>query len=147
MFLTNHDGLNNLGRGSPRKHFCQGILKSVFCFLTRRFFLYRYVGKISTAPWRPCVCTNHDGLNHLGRGSLKEYFCKIICMDSKSLNNFQSVSPKDQSCEIWLKLAQWFRRRCCLNIVDRRTDEQMDDDNDGRWLITIAHLEPSALMS
>ena len=22
MFLTNHDGLNKLGRGSPKEHFC-----------------------------------------------------------------------------------------------------------------------------
>ena len=35
-------------------------------------------------------------------------------MNSKSLKKFQSVSPKDQSCETWLKLAQWFKRRCCL---------------------------------
>ena len=31
------------------------------------------------------------------------------CMDSKSLNNFQSVSSKDQSSEIRSKLAQWFK--------------------------------------
>ena len=49
-----------------------------------------------------------------------------FCMDSKSLNNFHSVSPKDQSCEIWLKLAQWFRRRC-LKIVDGLTDRQTTD--------------------
>ena len=41
-------------------------------------------------------------------------------MDSKSLNNFQSVSPKDQSCEIWLKPAQWFRKRNPVG-TDRRT--------------------------
>ena len=28
-----------------------------------------------------------------------------------------------------------------------RTDWQTDDDNDGRWVITIAHLEPSAQVS
>ena len=28
------------------------------------------------------------------------------CIDSKSLNNFQAVLPKYQSCEIWLKQAQ-----------------------------------------
>ena len=48
------------------------------------------------------------------------------CIDSKSLNNFQSVSPKNQSCEIWLKLAQWFRRRCCLKKL--WTDGQTGDD-------------------
>ena len=43
-------------------------------------------------------------------------------MDSKSFN-FQSVSPSDKFCEIWLKLAQWFRRRCCLKIVDGQTED------------------------
>ena len=132
----NHDYLNNLGRGSPWKHFCQVIMKSVQWFLTRRFFkfsikiyrenkprplaamffdkskwleqswyritkgtflqnyiaidpvvsdkkiflsfLYRYIGKISPAPWWPCFLTNPNGLNNLGRGSPKEHFCKII---------------------------------------------------------------------
>ena len=78
MFLTNHHGLNSLGRGLPKKHFCQVILKSVQCFLTRFFMFFFFF-------------------------------------------NFQSVSPKDQSCEIWLKLAQWIRR-CCLKILDGRTD-------------------------
>ena len=32
--MTNHDDLNNLGRGSPKKHSCQVI----FFFLTNVFF-------------------------------------------------------------------------------------------------------------
>ena len=48
------------------------------------------------------------------------------CMDCKFLNNFQSLSPKDQSGGIWLKLAQWFRG-CCLKKW--WTDRQMDDDD------------------
>ena len=31
-------GLNNLGRGSPKEHFCKIILKLVQWFLTRNFF-------------------------------------------------------------------------------------------------------------
>ena len=79
-FLTNPNGLNNLGRGSPNKHFCKIIWKSVQWILTRRFlkFLNSYRGKLSPAPWRPCFLTNPNGLNNLGRGSLKEHFCKII---------------------------------------------------------------------
>ena len=79
-FLTNPNGLNNLGRESPKEHFCKIIWKSVQWFLTRNFlsFLYRYVGKISPAPWRPCFLMNPNGLNNLGRGSPKEHFCKII---------------------------------------------------------------------
>ena len=39
-FLTNPNGLNNLGRGSPKEHFCKIIWKSVQWFLTRRFFKF-----------------------------------------------------------------------------------------------------------
>ena len=41
-------------------------------------FLYRYIGKISPAPWRPRFFTNPNGLNNLGRGSHKVHFCKSI---------------------------------------------------------------------
>ena len=37
FFLTNHDSLKKLGRGSPKEHSCQVKLKSVQWFLTRRF--------------------------------------------------------------------------------------------------------------
>ena len=50
--------------------------------------LYRYIGKICPAPWRPCLLTNHDGLNNRGRGLQKEHFCHVI-----------------------LKLVQWFLTR------------------------------------
>ena len=96
MFLTNPNVLNNLGRGSPKEHFCKIILKLVQWFRTRRFFksfLYRYIGKISPAPWWPCFLTNPNGLNNLGRGSPKEHFCKII-----------------------LKSVQWFRTRRFLKV-------------------------------
>ena len=43
-----------------------------------------------------------------------------ICLDSKFLNNFQLVPPKDHSGEVWSKLAQWFRRRCQLLTDDGR---------------------------
>ena len=39
-FLTNHDSLNNLGRGSPKEHFCKIIWKSVLWFLTRKFLKF-----------------------------------------------------------------------------------------------------------
>ena len=58
------------------------------------------------------------------------------CMDSKSLNNIESVPLKAHSCETWLNLAQWFRRRCCLKKLwtDGQTDDDdhNDDDDDGR---------------
>ena len=43
-----------------------------------KVFYIDYIGKISTAPWRPCFLTNPYGLNNLGRESSKEHFCKII---------------------------------------------------------------------
>ena len=54
--------------------------KSVLWFLTRRCleFLFRYIGKISVAPWRQCFLMNHDGLNNHSRGSSKKHFCHII---------------------------------------------------------------------
>ena len=52
--LTYHEGLNNLGRGSPKQHSCQVTLNLVQCFLTRgflKFFIYeRYIGKITFLP-------------------------------------------------------------------------------------------------
>ena len=39
-FLTNPNGLNNLGRGSPKEHFCKIILKLVQWFRTRRFLKF-----------------------------------------------------------------------------------------------------------
>ena len=52
VFLTNPNSLNNLGRGSPKEHFCKIILKSAQWFLTRGFqsFLYKYKGKIRPGP-------------------------------------------------------------------------------------------------
>ena len=79
-FLTNPNGLNNLGRGLPKEHFCKIIWKSGQWFRTRRFlhFLYRYIGKISPAHWQPCFLMNLNGSNNLGRRSPKEHFCKIM---------------------------------------------------------------------
>ena len=82
-------------------------------------------------------------------------------MDRNHLNNFERGSTKDHSCEIWSKSNQWFRRRCCLKIVNGRTDgrrrrQRRRRRTDGEWsqyltlslrlrwakkkLITISHL-------
>ena len=101
FFLTNPNGLNNLGRGSPKEHFCKIILKSVQWFLASRFFkvfYIDYIGKRSPAPWRPCFLTNPNGLNNLRRGSPKEHFCKII----------------------W-KSAQWFLTRRFFKFLDKKS--------------------------
>ena len=49
-FLTNPNGLNNLGRESPKEHFCKIIWKLV----KDDFYIFLYIGKISPGPWRPC---------------------------------------------------------------------------------------------
>ena len=90
MFLTNPSGSNNLGRGSPKEHFCKIIWKSVQWFTTRRFLKFSIWIYRENKP-RPLVAmffTNPNGLNNLGRGSPKEQFCNII-----------------------LKSVQWFRTR------------------------------------
>jgi hypothetical protein len=41
------------------------------------------------------------------------------------LNNPETPPPKDDLCQVWLKLAQWFRRRSFTvtdSLADRRTD-------------------------
>ena len=63
-------------------------------------------------------------------------------MDRNHLNNSERGPIKDHSCEVWSKSNQWFRRRCCLKIVDGRTgvrmdghtdnDEDNDEDDNGR---------------
>ena len=69
-------------------------------------------------------------------------------MDRNHLNNFERGPTKDHSCEVWSNSNQWFRR-CCLKIVNGQTDGRTDGDDaaDGRWVITIAHLEPLAQVS
>ena len=54
-------------------------------------------------------------------------------MDRNHLNNFERGSTKDHSCEIWSKSNQWFRRRCCLKIVNGRTDRRTTTTADGEW--------------
>jgi hypothetical protein len=49
------------------------------------------------------------------------------------LYNSESSLPKDDLCQLWLKLAQWFWRRSwkCKSLTDRR---QMDGQTtDKRW--------------
>ena len=55
-------------------------------------------------------------------------------MDRNHLNIFERGSTKDHSCEIWSKSNQWFRRRCCLKIVNGRTDRRTTTTTtDGEW--------------
>ena len=49
-------------------------------------------------------------------------------------NNFESPLPKDDLCQVWSKLAQWFLRRSrnVKKLTDGPTDRQTDGQTDGR---------------
>ena len=49
FFLTNHDGLDNLGRGSPKKHFCQINYINIQQVVSHKK-IFKYIGKISPNP-------------------------------------------------------------------------------------------------
>ena len=136
-------------------------------------FLCRYIGKISPAPWRPCFLTNPNVLNNLGRGSPKEHFCKIILklvqwfltsrffkflvkksifsscdLDMQWTRTIWTTLKEDQPRIIPVKFGQNPISGLGGDVVLRLwTDGQTDDDDDGRWVITKAHLEPSAQVS
>jgi hypothetical protein len=45
-------------------------------------------------------------------------FCYYLPLEKRyplCLNNLKSPTPKDDLCQVWLKLAQWFWRRGFLN--------------------------------
>jgi hypothetical protein len=84
------------------------------------------------------------------------YYLPLEKGDPLHLNKLETPLPKDDLCQVWLKMAQWFWRRSqkCKSLqtdgqTDRQTDRQMDRRSDGqtvRWTddgqpeIRIAHL-------
>jgi hypothetical protein len=55
-------------------------------------------------------------------------FCDYLPLEKGNplhLNNLESPSPKDDLCQVWLKLAKWFWRRSqkCKSL---QTDKQTD---------------------
>ena len=59
--------------------------------------------------------------------NLFSIYCYYLPLEKSDihLNTFESSSPKDALCQVWLKLSQWFlRRRCkCEKFTDRRTTD------------------------
>ena len=126
MFLTNHDGLNNLGRGSPKEHVCRVILKSGQWFLTRRFLKFSILiyRENKPRPWQPFFLfffffflTNQDGLNNLGRGSPTKHSCQVIL---KSVQCFMTRTFLKFSIKI-------YRENKPRSLADMFSDES-------RWL-------------
>ena len=49
------------------------------------------------------------------------YLCNYLLLETGEalhLNKLESPSPEDALCQVWLKLAQWFWIRRCLNFVN-----------------------------
>ena len=57
-----------------------------------------------------------------------------LSIEFKSLNNFEKGLPKKHSCEVWLKLVQWFRR-CLLKLKvnDNNAQQTKSDQNWSPW--------------
>jgi hypothetical protein len=56
--------------------------------------------------------------------SLFRYYLPLERGFPFSLNKLDSPSPKDDLCQVWLKLVQWFWRRSrkCKRFTDGQTD-------------------------
>ena len=79
--------VSNVGRGSPKKHSCEIISKSIHWLRRRRRF------KVLFLALAAIFSPERNGLSNFGRGS-----------------------PKEHSCEIISKSIQWLRRRSCLKV-------------------------------
>ena len=97
---TDQNFTNNFWKGSPKEHSCEIILKSDQRFL-RRFFKNYLKNSISLL-WQP-----------------------EFLMESNSVNNFWRGPPKEHSCQVWSKLAQWFVRRRCLQKLLTTDDRHL----------------------
>ena len=83
--------LNNFESTSPKNALCQIWLNLAQWFLRRRY------------------------LNFVNVFSLFRNYLPLEKGAALHLNKFESPSPKDAFCQVWLKLAQWFWRRNILN--------------------------------
>jgi hypothetical protein len=101
----------NLESPLPKDDLCQVWLK-LACWLWRRRFLKNFSEFLLFRDYLPLEKSN-----------------------PLHLNNLEFPPPKDDLCQVWLKLAQWFwkrSRKCKCLQTDGRTD--------GQRAIRIAHL-------
>jgi hypothetical protein len=101
--------LNNLEFPLPKDDLYQVWLKLACCFLRRRFLKKKL--------------------------SVFLLFCYYLPLEKGNplhLNNLESPTPKNDLCQVWLKLAQWFRRRSrkCKSL---QADGRTDGRTGGRW--------------
>ena len=57
----------------------------------------------------------YDYIIKLIKRRKKKLYEKLLVLH---LQKFESPSPKDALCQVWLKLAQWFWRRRFFNFVN-----------------------------
>ena len=57
-------------------------------------------------------------LNLVNVFSLFYYYLSLKIGIALHLNKFESPSPRDALCQVWVKLAKWFWRRRFLNFVN-----------------------------
>ena len=107
---------SNFGRGSPKEHFCEIILKLGY-WPRRR---YRLKVFLFFKRWWPFCSAVRNHFNNFDRGSPKEHSCEII---SKSIHQFM---------------------RCHLR-KSLTMDNPQWTTHAGHGAITIAHLEHSVL--
>ena len=86
--------LNKLESPSPKDALCQVWLKLAQWLWRRRFF-------------------NFVSVFYLFYNYLPLEKGRVL-----HLNKLESPSPKDASCQVWLKLAQWFCREALLNFFN-----------------------------
>ena len=86
--------LNKLKSPSPKDALCQVWLNLAYWFWRRRLF------------------------NFVNVFSLFRNYLPLEKGRALHFNKTESPSPKDDLCQIWLKLAHWFRRRRFFNFVN-----------------------------
>ena len=154
-FVINQNGLNKLRRGSCNERtFLQNYLEIRQSLSWGWVIKVLSFCPFSDVAWLPCFSTNQYGLNSFHGRPPKEHCYQIILesdmliqrrrilkfwhfapflmpqqpkfsMEFKSLNTFERGLPKEHSCEVWLKLVSWFRRR--LKLSWQTTDKEWSE--------------------
>jgi hypothetical protein len=103
----------------------------------KRIWPFIWTNLISLHP--RIIWTKFDWICSAGSGEDFFFFFKFQCIFTLSLlfthgeglNKLESPLSKDDLCQVWLKLAQWFWRRS-RKRKSLQTDRQKDGRTDGR---------------